>query len=76
MRRGITTGEIKYQLVQIPTVPGYLDARVHSRVATDPTIWGQKNKFFPLKKYSFQSDPIFRSRLVNMVVNRIMKKKH
>ena len=55
-------------------MPKYLDAGVHGRVAVDPTIWGQKaKKISSLKKYSFQSDPIFRNRLVNMVVNRVMK---
>ena len=54
---------------------GVKEAGVHGHVAADPTIWGQKTQeISSLKKYSFQSDLIFRSRLVNMVVNRIMKK--
>ena len=38
LSRGSTAGEIKYQLVRNPVVLGYLDAKVHGRVATDPTI--------------------------------------
>ena len=34
---------------------------------------GPKSQIRSLKKYSFQSDLIFRNRLVNIVVNRIMK---
>ena len=35
---------------------------------------GQKaQEISSLKKYPFQSDPIFRNRLVNMMVNRIIK---